>query len=95
MNPNFPQFTIKAQEALSRAQEIAASKRHQQVDALHLLIAMLEDANSILFDVLDELKIDSGMVITRAERDLEALPKVFGEVVGQQGGYLTRDFVKY
>ena len=36
--PNFHRFTIKAQEALQNAQEIAASKSHSELKALHLLL---------------------------------------------------------
>ena len=37
---NGDKFTIKAQEAIQRAQEIASEKQHQQIDALHLLYAL-------------------------------------------------------
>ena len=42
-NMRFDQLTIKAQEALQNAQEIAAEKNHGELKALHLLAALMED----------------------------------------------------
>jgi ATP-dependent Clp protease ATP-binding subunit ClpA len=41
--PSFHRFTIKAQEALQNAQEIAAKKNHGELKGIHLLAALLED----------------------------------------------------
>ena len=41
--PNFHRFTIKAQEALQNAQEIAAKKNHGELKVIHLLAALLDE----------------------------------------------------
>ncbi len=48
-------FTIKAQEALQRSQEIANEKNHQQIDTLHLLLALLEDREGFTNTILRRL----------------------------------------
>jgi len=40
---NFNRFTIKAQESLQSAQELAAKKNHGELKAIHLLIALIAD----------------------------------------------------
>jgi len=56
--PNFHRFTIKAQEALQNAQEIAAKKNHGELKSLHLLAALLEDEQSLVIPVLERSGVD-------------------------------------
>ena len=56
--PNFHRFTIKAQEALQNAQDIAAQKNHGELKALHLLAALLEDEQSLVVPVLERLGVN-------------------------------------
>ena len=60
MNMRMDKFTTKAQEALQRAQEIASKSGQQQVDALHLLRALLLQEESLVVAILEKLgvKID-------------------------------------
>ena len=43
----FDKFTVKAQEALATSQQIAMSRSHTVVTALHLLFSLLEDNEGI------------------------------------------------
>ncbi|MEO5929457.1 MAG: Clp protease N-terminal domain-containing protein, partial [Candidatus Kapaibacterium sp.] len=45
---NFQKLTIKSQEALQTAQEIASSYSNQQIEPIHLLAAMLQDSAGIV-----------------------------------------------
>ena len=49
---NFNRFTIKAQEALQNAQDIAGKENHGELKALHLLAALVEDENTLVVPVL-------------------------------------------
>ena len=40
---NFNRFTIKAQEALQNAQDLAAKENHGELKALHLLASLVDD----------------------------------------------------
>ena len=56
--PPFSQFTIKAQEALKRAHELAIERGANQIDALHLLAALLLQEDGLIPSILDKLEID-------------------------------------
>jgi ATP-dependent Clp protease ATP-binding subunit ClpB len=91
--PNFHRFTIKAQEALQSAQELAAQKNHGELKALHLLLSLIEDEQSLVQPVL----IQSGVNLEKFHDDLEAqidrLPKIVaGSSVGQL--YLSQELMR-
>jgi len=90
---NGDKFTIKAQEALQRAQEIASEKQHQQIDALHLLYALLDDQESLVNVILKRIGKDSYLIKEKVNQVLLSLPRVFGQTSFGQA-YLTQDFAK-
>ena len=49
---SFDKLTIKAQEALGRAQQFATENNNQQIDPVHLLKSILEPRESIARDML-------------------------------------------
>jgi len=55
---NGSQFTHKAQEAILAAQDLARELGQQQIDALHLLYALLDQEGSIVLNVLERLGVD-------------------------------------
>ncbi len=84
MSFNFNRMTLKAQEAVQNAVEIAQNYNNQLVEPEHICAAMLQDPENIAVSVLskvgksvDELKIKIGEA-------LEKLPKVTGAGVGNQ-----------
>jgi ATP-dependent Clp protease ATP-binding subunit ClpB len=72
-------FTIKAQEALQAAQELAERGRHAEVLPLHLLFALTGQSDGIVRPILERLGADPRAVAAAAEERLSALPKVEGE----------------
>lgn len=83
---NYNQFTIKSQEAIQKAQEIARERQHQMIDTHHLLKGiMMVDENVTPF-LLKKLNINLDMLNQVIEREMEATPKTSG---GEQ--YLSRD----
>jgi len=72
-------FTIKAQEAIQRAQEIAESKNQQEITPEHLLLALLEDKEGVPVSILQNLGINHTQIINQINSELDKLPKVFGE----------------
>jgi len=77
MKNNFNKFTIKAQEALQAAQEIAAEKNHGELRAIHLLNALVDDAQTLVSPMLKEAGVDQNILLKDIGEDLERQPKLF------------------
>jgi len=76
MNPN--NFTIKSQEALQLAQQLAQELGHQQVENEHIFKAIMQvDENALPF-LLKKLNINVSMLEQVLEKELESFPKVSG-----------------
>jgi ATP-dependent Clp protease ATP-binding subunit ClpB len=86
---NFQKLTLKSQEALQRAQELASSNNHQSLEPIHVLSALLEDSGGIIPPMLLKLGANTDYLKSKATQEIEALPKVGGAVLGQQ--YLGRE----
>jgi ATP-dependent Clp protease ATP-binding subunit ClpB len=71
-------FTIKSQELIQNAQNLAARQNHQQIEPEHLLGAMLAEKEGVAQDILRKLGVSTGGVAQEAALALERLPKVSG-----------------
>src|SRR5713101_1389752 len=71
-------LTLKAQEALSAAQERAAALDHQQVEPLHLLGALVAQKDGVVPPLLGKLGVRSETIEAEIERELNRMPKVTG-----------------
>ena len=91
---NGSNFTNKAQEAILMAQSIAQEKGQQQVDALHLLLSLLNQEESVVLTLLLKLGIDVENLKKKAEENIDKIStmipqqRVFGQL------YLTQDLAK-
>jgi ATP-dependent Clp protease ATP-binding subunit ClpB len=72
-------FTVKAQEAVERANRLASEHGNPELLPLHLLAALLEDKEGIVAPVLEKIGIGPQAVLSDLYRDIEKLPKVSGE----------------
>jgi ATP-dependent Clp protease ATP-binding subunit ClpB len=72
-------LTVKAQEALQRANEIASEHGNPELMPVHLLAALLEDKEGIVSPVLEKIGIGPQAVLSELYRELEKLPKVSGQ----------------
>jgi len=81
----FDRFTERAQDAAARAYEIVQRYGHTQVDTEHLLLAILEQEDGAVNQILGELSVDVLEMKDRLDEDLRASPKVsvYGGGVGQ------------
>ncbi|MEK7110927.1 MAG: Clp protease N-terminal domain-containing protein, partial [Patescibacteria group bacterium] len=90
---NFNRFTIKAQESLQNAQELAAAKSQGELRALHLLAALIEDQQSLVQPVLLRSGVSLEKFHDELEIQIERLPKIVSEAsVGQL--YLSQELMK-
>jgi len=74
----FDKFTLKAQEAVQRANELASEHGNPELQPAHLLAALLEDRDGIVPPVLDKIGAGPQAVLSDLYRDIEKLPKVSG-----------------
>jgi ATP-dependent Clp protease ATP-binding subunit ClpB len=74
-------FTLRAQEAIQAAIELAERNQNQQVEPEHLLAAMLEQAEGIVRPMLGKLAVNVPVVLNDVQAALARLPRVEG---GQQ-----------
>ena len=87
-------FTIKAQEALQRAQEISAEKGQQQVDALHLMASLLTQENSLVLAIFEKLNINIDSLDRKIELAVRKLPTVVISMGGIAQVFLTQDLAR-
>jgi ATP-dependent Clp protease ATP-binding subunit ClpB len=71
-------FTVKAQEAVQRANDLASEHGNPELLPLHLLAALLEDQEGIVPPVLEKVGIGPQAVLSDLYKEIEKLPKVSG-----------------
>src|SRR5258708_16668461 len=71
-------FTLKAQEAVQRANELASERGNPELLPLHLLAALLEDKEGIVPPVLEKIGIAPQTVLNELYQQLDSLPKGSG-----------------
>src|SRR5437867_7274942 len=74
----FDKFTEKAQEAILGAQESVRSAQHAQMESEHLLLALLEQSDGIVPQVLAKVGVNVAALRGRVRAELDRLPKVSG-----------------
>ena len=75
---NYNKFTIKSQEAVQNAQEIASSYGNQSIEPEHLLAALVQDAQGIVTPILQKLGANVDYVKIKINEIVEKLPKIQG-----------------
>jgi len=81
----FERFTERAQDAAARAYEILQRYGHNQVDTEHILLALLEQNDGVIPQILERLNVDSSLIRSRVDDILQASPKaaIYGGGAGQ------------
>ena len=81
----FDRFTERAQDAAARAYEIVQRYGHSQVDTEHVFLALLEQQDGAVPQILAALNTDTALLQERLDRELRASPRVsvYGGGVGQ------------
>jgi ATP-dependent Clp protease ATP-binding subunit ClpB len=78
------EFTVKAQEAMQRANDLASEHGNPELAPLHLLAALVEDREGIVAPVLEKIGIGPQAVLSDLYKEIEKLPKVSGSSGAQQ-----------
>ncbi|MEE9363365.1 MAG: ATP-dependent chaperone ClpB [Cellulophaga sp.] len=87
---NFNNFTIKSQEAVQRAQQLAQSLGHQQIENEHFFKAISEVDENVLPFLLKKLNVNTSLLYQIVDKELESFPKVSGgEIMASREGGKT------
>lgn len=76
---NLNNFTIKAQEAVAAAQQLAFNHRNQQIETIHLLKAMLEDKENAIEFLLKKNDVNLNLLRQKSGELLSKVPTTSGE----------------
>src|SRR5256886_6448512 len=79
MSIRWDKFTVKAQEAVQRASQLASEHGNPEMLPAHLLAALLEDQEGIVPPVLEKIGIGPQAVLSNLYREIEKLPKISGD----------------
>ncbi|NLG98649.1 MAG: AAA domain-containing protein [Chloroflexi bacterium] len=81
----FDRFTERAQEAAQRSAEIIQRYGHNQIDTEHILLALIEQPQGVISQLLEMLKVDVNALAERLDYILRTSPKasIFGGGAGQ------------
>ncbi len=82
-------MTEQMQDAIMNAQTIAIRNQHQEVDDIHLFIALLEQENSLLASILKKVKLSTEKFISVLNNLLQKKPQVTGSGIEQGKLYIT------
>jgi len=81
---NFNKLTIKSQEALQNAQEIASNYGNQVIEPEHMLAALIQDSDGIVVPLLQKQGVNVNYLKIKINEAVEGLPKVQGAGLGSQ-----------
>jgi ATP-dependent Clp protease ATP-binding subunit ClpB len=74
-------LTMKSQTALQEAQRQAVARHHQSIEPEHVLLALLADAEGVVFPLLHHVGANPAQLRARVDEVLEAMPKVYAQGV--------------
>ncbi len=75
---NFNNFTIKSQEAIQKAVEIAKGSGNQAIEPVHLLKGLMTEGDSLMQFIFQKVGANMGVVMAQVDRAIASEPKVSG-----------------
>ncbi len=72
----FNKFTDKSQEAIISAQGLAMTSGQSNIEALHILLALLQQREGLIKPLLEKIKVDPDLMETYVINEIKKLPKV-------------------
>lgn len=78
---NFNNFTIKAQEAIQKASEIASGHQQQAIEPAHIMKALLTVDENVIGHLLKKLNVNINYLTQEVDKIIESYPKVSGSNV--------------
>ncbi|MCE1198745.1 MAG: ATP-dependent chaperone ClpB [Marinilabiliales bacterium] len=75
---NFNNFTIKAQEAVQQALQVAAGNNQQSIETAHLMKGLLSEAENVISFLLQKAGVNPSLFTRELDKLVSSLPKVTG-----------------
>ncbi len=75
---NFNNFTIKSQEAVQKAVDMATRRNQQSIEPTHLLLGVMDVGESLIGYLFQKLGVNTSLLKTALDREVDTLPKVSG-----------------
>ena len=88
----FDKFTLKSQEVIQRAQQLAAENSNQEITSAHLAKAILEQPDGVVVPALQKMGIEPARVLAAVNTLIESLPRVSGS--GASQAYISEELKK-
>ncbi|MBU5455308.1 ATP-dependent chaperone ClpB [Caproiciproducens sp. MSJ-32] len=88
---NIDKMTIRVQQALNEASQIAVRNNHQQVELIHLFTALVEQEDGLIPNILTKMEVNLKGLEFDLKEVLNKMPKVLGEGANSSGVYATRE----
>ena len=78
----FDKYTIKAQEAVSRAQELAQTRDNAELTPVHLLASLLAETEGVVTPLIQKIGADAGRITQQVTARLDQLSRATGTQLG-------------
>lgn len=88
---NLQRFTQKSIEAISKAQEIVIQNQNAQVEQEHILLALLEQEDSLIKELLKKMNVNVESLETEVKRKINNKAKMTGGARNSEGIYVAQD----
>ena len=75
-------FTVKLQEAIQKARNIAKEHSHQQIEVEHLLSAILKSPENIAYTIISKSGANPQKVKSEVDKEIDRYPSVSGSSIG-------------
>ncbi len=82
-------MTERVQEALMNAQTIATREQHQEIDDVHVFMALLDQENNLVASILNKLGLSTSDFLQKLKEAIDKKPKVSGSGIEQGKLYIT------
>ena len=90
MTFSFDKLTVKAQESIQRAQQLADDFSHPEISPLHLLAALLRETDSLVRPILEEIGVQLQQLNEMVDSELTRMSKVTGDATRNINGPLKQ-----
>ncbi|MDD3225290.1 MAG: ATP-dependent chaperone ClpB [Clostridium sp.] len=89
---NIDRLTVKVQESINDARSIALKNNHQNIDVIHLFMALICQKDGLISNIFGKMGVDVQKLKNDVQRELDRMPKVLGEGANNSSVYITRKF---
>ena len=84
-------FTQKSIEALKTAQSISAENGNQQIRQEHLLLALLQQPDGLISEMLKKMNVSRELLMSNLEDEVNKLPKISGTGYDKNSIYISKE----